>query len=57
MYVKSKKGFANATTKHDWPDNKTTQIYKVPEELYDRLKYSSQQMKIAYNRKKKLETV
>jgi len=29
MFVKPKKGFANATTTYYWPDKKTTQIYEV----------------------------
>jgi len=40
-----------------WPDKKTTQIFEALEELHRRLKYSLDQMKIEYNRKKKLKTV
>jgi len=57
MYVEPKKGYANASTKHYWPNSKTTQIYEVSKELHDRLLLLSEQMKIAYNRKKKLKPV
>jgi len=41
LYVKPKKGFANATTIYQWGDNKMTIVYEVSEELHEQLHHSS----------------
>jgi len=50
--VKPKKGFANAfLTMYQWGNNKPTKVYKVSQELHERLYHSLQQMQLAYERK------
>jgi len=45
MFLKPKKGCANAMSTFYWPNKKTAQTYEVSEELHGRLKYLLEQMK------------